>query len=140
MRQVCLVACVKKKRAHRSRAEHLYNSPLFRAASNYARQFDGWWILSAKYGLLSPSDWVEPYDESLFGMTSTERRHWSMGVMYELDGQHMDGDRVTILAGRKYREFIAPALVDAGFCVEVPMVGLGIGQQMSWLKGRVLDR
>jgi hypothetical protein len=43
------------------------------------------------------------------------------------------GTKVIFLAGKRYREDIIPFLTGKGFSVEVPMEGLGIGSQLSWL-------
>lgn len=40
---------------------------------------------------------------------------------------------VVFLAGQRYREFLADHLKSRGIVVEVPMEGLRIGQQLSWL-------
>lgn len=42
--------------------------------------------------------------------------------------------KVVLLAGRKYREHLETMLINSGCQIEVPMAGLGIGQQLSWLK------
>ncbi|MCE2939855.1 MAG: DUF6884 domain-containing protein [Armatimonadota bacterium] len=39
----------------------------------------------------------------------------------------------TILAGDRYREFLAPMLQARGVQVDVPMQGLRIGEQLRWL-------
>jgi hypothetical protein len=47
------------------------------------------------------------------------------------------GDRVILLAGVLYREHLVPKLRQAKCYVEVPIKGLGIGQQKAWLKRRL---
>ena len=45
-------------------------------------------------------------------------------------------DHVVILAGARYREFIMEALSNMVTEVEVPLEGLRIGEQLSWLLGK----
>jgi len=72
-----LVACCKKKLSVPSRAENLYISPLFRYASLYCKQqYKAWFILSAKYGLLVPDEFIEPYNLTLQDETKLERQKW----------------------------------------------------------------
>jgi hypothetical protein len=40
---------------------------------------------------------------------------------------------VVFLAGERYREFLARHLASRGVEVSVPMEGLRIGEQLSWL-------
>jgi hypothetical protein len=44
------------------------------------------------------------------------------------------GDHVVFLAGEAYRAGLIDAIRGMGCTVEIPMEGLGIGQQLHWLK------
>ena len=115
-------------------ARDLYISDWFLKASAYAdRISDQWFILSAKYGLLDPDDVIDPYDETLNKMPVKARRDWAVKVLDELIPQLDHDDQVVILAGMKYREFLVDPLGAKGFQVEIPMEGLRIGEQLSWL-------
>ena len=50
------------------------------------------------------------------------------------------GGKLVILAGQRYRDGITAALVDSGYAVEVPMEGLGIGQQLAWLDRELAEQ
>ena len=120
-------------------ARDLYISDWFKKASAYAELIsDKWYILSAKYGLVDPSAIIEPYNETLNNMYVTKRRTWSIKVMQDLRPQLSAGDKIVILAGQKYREFMLKPLHSAGCQVEIPMEGLRIGEQLSWLSKQVL--
>lgn len=72
---VYLVACISRKRSEPARAEALYDSPLFAKSARLARlRADKWFILSAKYGLVSPQAVIAPYDETLNKMGVSQRR------------------------------------------------------------------
>ena len=133
-RTIALVACVSKKNESPMSARDLYISDWFLKASAYAdRISDQWFILSAKYGLLDPDDVIDPYDETLNKMPVKARRDWAVRVQDELIPQLNYGDQLVILAGMKYREFLVDPLGASGYQVEIPMEGLRIGEQLSWL-------
>lgn len=130
-----LVSCVKTKASFETEAEHLYTSPWFRNARSLVKKHGREWrILSAKYGLLRPSQRVQPYEKTLKGARVSERRKWADGVLKDLLPDARCFERVIFLAGMNYREFLLPRLVEAGLRVDVPMEGLPLGSQLSWLE------
>ncbi len=137
---LCLVSCVKTKLPGRARAKELYVSDWFLKARAVI-EAEGWpWrILSAKYGLVDPDAVIEAYEKTLNEMRKDERVEWSHKVMAALDPGLVDVGSVVIFAGEKYREFLAPALLERGITVHVPMEGLRSGEQLAWLNER-LDR
>jgi hypothetical protein len=131
---VHLVSCVSRKRSGRHPAEDLYDSAWFRKARGYVEGVGGpWFVLSAKHGLVRPDETIEPYDETLSRMSALERRRWAATVMEELADHLNQGDRVVLLAGAKYRQHLVGPLQELGAKVDVPMEGLGIGEQLQWL-------
>lgn len=128
-----LVSCVGQKRGEPSPAGDLYQSDWFRKAKVYAEQKgDRWYILSAEHGLLDPETVVEPYERTLNTMGIDTRRQWAVQAFEQIK-QEVPKGKVVILAGQRYREYLEPILLEAGYYVEVPMRGLGIGQQLAWL-------
>jgi hypothetical protein len=131
---IYLVACVSRKRSLPTRAEALYDSPLFDKCSRLARmRGDRWFILSAKHGLLRPDEVVAPYEETLNTMSADRRRAWASAVCRQLMEVTSPGDTLVFLAGSRYREGLIPELLHRGCKVEVPMEGLTIGRQLQWL-------
>jgi hypothetical protein len=127
-----LVSCVSVKLAHPAPAEELYASSWFKKARAYvAASCGAWRILSAKHGILKPTDVIGPYDLTLNSIDVAARRAWAKVVLESLDLGH--GDRVELLAGQRYREFIIPGLRARHVQVNVPMAGLGFGAQLRWL-------
>jgi len=138
MAHLGLVACVSKKLPYAAEAKELYVSALFTKARKFIEQrCDYWFILSAKYGLLEPTEVVEPYEETLNKKSRRERKEWAEQVWSALRHKLQPGDRVTILAGAKYREFLVTQILDYGCSVEVPMQGLTIGRQLRWLSEQI---
>lgn len=136
--KIALVSCVNKKAAEPQPAADLYQSAWFKKASAYAKQIsDRWFILSAKHGLILPGEVIKPYDETLNNMKAAERRSWAEKVTKQIQEVVQEGDQVLFLAGVKYRENLIPFLTELGCAVEVPMEGLRIGEQMSWLNEKL---
>jgi hypothetical protein len=121
-----LVSCVSVKLGHAAFARELYCSPWFKAARRYVESNGGRWrILSAKHGAIHPDTVIEPYEETLNTKTRTERAEWALRVLEQIP----TADRYVLLAGKRYAEFLAAALN-----AELPLKGLGIGQQLTWFK------
>jgi cytoplasmic iron level regulating protein YaaA (DUF328/UPF0246 family) len=85
----------------------------FRKTMAYAKRLkpESIFILSAKYGLLSPSHIIEPYERTLKAMKAGERRTWAKGVIKELRKHaDLDNDHFVFLAGADYRQNLIPHL------------------------------
>lgn len=133
-----LVSCVSMKRAQASMARDLYCSPWFVKARAFAELGGSpWFILSALHGLLDPDAVIEPYEQTLPRMRVGERRAWAKRVLSQVQAHLVGKDRVVMLAGEGYREFLQPLLEQEGLMVDVPMAGLKIGEQLSWLTRQI---
>lgn len=133
-RTVYLVSCVSQKREQACAARDLYVSDLFRKARRFAEASGcTWFILSAEHGLVAPDQLIEPYERTLNKMRAVDRRSWGERVAVQLAQAVPDLSRVVFLAGERYREFLAGHLAGRGVEVSVPMEGLRIGEQLSWL-------
>lgn len=140
MTRTAFVSCVKTKSTTPELAEHLYVSPWFRMAREWARRnAERWFILSAEHGLLSPSTMVDPYETTLNRMMIRDRKQWALRVMHQVDDLGVRGDTAFLLAGERYREFLLTPLLTRFENVKVPMKGLQMGQQLSWMKNVLGD-
>jgi hypothetical protein len=134
VQRIALVSCVKTKRSNSAEARELYISPLFRGLREYAESTtDAWYILSAKYGLLTPDTIIEPYEMTLNAMRRPERDAWARRVEAQLAEVIPAEAEVTLLAGSRYREALEPFLRARGNPVVVPLEGLPMGRQLAWL-------
>jgi hypothetical protein len=136
---VGLVACASQKLQRPAPARELYVSQLFKKASAYAGlTCDRWYILSAKHGLVHPETVLEPYDQRLSGSrTSSVNKEWAARVRKQLT-EELDGignARLIALAGEQYRTILR----DIPWPYEVPLQGLGIGQQLGWLTRKLAE-
>ncbi|MBD2560709.1 MULTISPECIES: DUF6884 domain-containing protein [Nostoc] len=133
MSSITIVACAKSKNNQPSYAKELYKSLWFIKARAYVEQQKwDWYIISAKYGLLHTDKLIEPYELTLNNMKATERRQWSEKVFKEILQVLPEKGTVRFFAGKKYREYLVPLLQEVGYTVEIPLRGLGIGQQLAW--------
>jgi hypothetical protein len=134
MSTIYLISCVSEKHPAPMVAKDLYVSSLFKKARHYAEQTGcPWFILSAQYGLVSPEQVIDPYERTLNEMPIAERRDWARRVFAQLMEAAPQIDRAVFLAGHRYREFLMALLRERDISVEVPMEGLRIGEQLSWL-------
>lgn len=112
----------------------MYISQWFQAAKKYILSLEiDYFILSAKHGILHPTQLVEPYDQSLYHLSAPERRQWSEIVVKQLIAIAPPPSEFIMLAGKRYREGIIEPLQKAGYNTTIPLQGLGIGKQLQWL-------
>jgi hypothetical protein len=132
--RIGLVACASQKLLRPAPARELYVSQLFKKASAYAElTCDRWYILSAKHGLLRPDEVIEPYDIRLGAnhKTSPSTYLWAARVQEQMAAEFagLANVKIVALAGEQYRT----ALHGTPWPHEIPLKGLGIGQQLGWL-------
>ncbi len=135
MRKIGLISCVKTKLPYKAEAKELYNSDFFKKMKLYVEsRCDEWYILSAKYELLSPRDIISPYEKTLKGMPIDLRGKWAETVWGKLVCNLQSTDQVILLAGLDYREFLVDRIRNFGCEICIPMEGLKQGEQKRWLK------
>lgn len=138
MNDVALVACSKLKQTAEVPARDLYVSPLFKLARHYAEaNAHRWFILSAEHGLLDPERVTAPYDTTLNKMAIAGRRAWAQRVTEQMKQQDVSGVRLLILAGQVYRGGLMPYFWTRFDEIAIPLDGLKIGEQLSWLSKRM---
>lgn len=135
MRKICLIACASQKQSVAVPAHDLYQSDLYKKSVAWMKRhnFDDWFILSAKHGLVKPDTILSPYDLTLNTLGTSARRQWAKSVLTQLQDYISEPVTITFLAGLKYRDFLVRPLQDAGHNIIIPMEGLRIGEQLQWL-------
>jgi hypothetical protein len=115
-RRIGLISCTKKKLSRHATARDMYSaSDLFRKAAAYCdAHLDGWYVLSAKYGLLEPGRLLEPYDVTLKTMTRSQRKDWGVRVAQQLSQLGDVG-----LEAHAGSDYVRP-LVEAGVVLDNP--------------------
>jgi hypothetical protein len=82
---------------------------------------------------VAPDQVLAPYEQTLNTMGIASRRAWARGVQVEMDHQMPNAKHIVVFAGQRYREFLMEYFRSRGTTVEVPLEGLRIGEQLSWL-------
>lgn len=131
---IVFLACTKRKRNYPCKAKEIYReSQLFRGGWSYAESLkpDEVWILSAKYGLLHPDTYIEPYEKTLISAKDEEVKKWSIMVAEQIKKAGINRNQKAIfLCGKPYRKYIQNLFPDH----EAPCAHLGIGKQMQFYK------
>jgi hypothetical protein len=134
-----LVTCVKSKQSVPAAACDLYTSALFQKQRAYAEATDlPWFILSARWGLVRPDEWLSPYELRLDDMSRAYRAAWGAWVAARLEQEVSDvsGMVVEIHAGQSYLEPLSQPLRDLGVSIRTPLTGLSHGQRLAWYDAR----
>ena len=135
--KVVLISCVATKRDKPLPAQELYNSDLFHKTLNYGKSLnpDKMYILSAKHYLLPLQKVIKPYDVTLNNMAADEKKEWANKVLDIMKYKkiNLEEDEFIILAGATYSKYLLPELKN----VKLPLKGLRIGQQKSFLKKKL---
>lgn len=130
---LALVGCGESKQEQPAEAKTLYTSSYFHKKRRWAEGCDEWRILSAEYGLLHPTEIIDPYDTVLSERSKASVREWAEMVASDLKPLLAEVDVVVILAGMDYFMPIASLLREADVEVQRPFQGKRIGEQMQWL-------
>jgi hypothetical protein len=142
------ISCVSRKQAGAHPARDLYTSDWFRKARAVVeaqlKPGDKVFILSALYGAVEWSEVIETYDARLTDKNGDYLRRWHTEVARTLKQALPPetaetirvGVDIVVYAGERYRS-IWPALLgcwtEIPLRLNVPLEGLGIGQQVSTL-------
>ncbi len=132
-KRIVLIPCVSQKLTHRAKVRNLYTSTLFKLNLKYAEKLapDEIFVLSAKHGLLSLDQEIEPYEQTLNNMRSSEIKLWANHVLTQIrDICFIKDSEFTFLASDKYIKYLSPHLEN----YELPLKGLRIGEQLQKLK------
>lgn len=121
-------------------AEEAYTSSYAKANRRYARHFgDGWLVLSAKYGLMTPRQSV-PGD---YDVSFARSRSGSVPVSVlasQADALNIDRfDTAVVLGGKDYRDAASRALEKHGLEIVKPLAGLDLFESMTALSRAVRE-
>lgn len=150
-----LVGCGRTKRpgAELIAARRLYIGTLTAARIAFAERhthpgryrcgqsYGDWYILSAKHGILRPTQLVRPYDLHLGKLRAVDRAAWPIGAAQQLLDELPDGAfptryMIEIHAGEQYAEPLRTILLSLGFKVNWWFKGLSQGETKQWYRIR----
>ena len=138
-KKIVLISCASQKLNERARAEYFYISQLFRLSLCYAKSLkpDNIYILSAEYELVRLDQEIDPYNRTLNDMGIDKRKEWADNVLTKISRvASLGSDEFILLAGMRYREFLAP-------CIQnkiIPLEGLTIGRQLQKLHALITGK
>ena len=125
---IAVVACGAAKATTPQRAQLLYIGQHFRLSMEAARSLHPdvrVFILSAKYGLVRPSQIIAPYNVTLSGPRAVTAGQ----VREQARELGLEDETVVALAGRAYADLLAQVFP----VVHRPLAGLPIGKQRQGL-------
>jgi hypothetical protein len=85
-------------------------------------------ILSAKHGLVSEDVVIEPYEQTLRAMRSSERAGWQEKTMSEVNQIFIDPSTAMLLAGRDYQVGVPDYEL-----MQRPLDGMSMGRRLQFL-------
>lgn len=88
--------------------------------------------------MCGPGDTVEPFNESLLGVTEERKIQWAQHALVDLTYSFTDAvypDTVWFLCGKQFREYLVPLLRAEGVVCYEPLARMSIGKQLQWLGG-----
>jgi len=131
MESIALIACSRRKLAHRAKAQDLYQGERFRLACEFIERYevDGAFVLSARYGLVGLNEVIQPYDTSLADMTTRERHEWARMISMDIIRKLPSGTHIIVLAEDLYAIPLRPYLLHAVY----PLAGMNTEQQKAFL-------
>lgn len=119
---ILLVSCGKRKSSVPCQAKEMYNSFRFQQIKTIAESLKvRWYIMSAKYGLLSPESIIEPYDMCLINCSDEYQQQWAQCIVREFAGVSKN-TTFAVIANDDYSRNIVPLLVAEGFSVIAPFM------------------
>jgi len=129
MKRIAFIGCSKRKKISPCQAKDLYQGELFKKSLRYCQQekFDKIYILSAKYGLVSLSDIIQPYEKTLNTFTEDEKKNWSNKVKQQILEKNISGE-FWFFCGSNYHKY---------FEGEKPLFGLSLGYQLNWFNRKL---
>jgi hypothetical protein len=140
---IVLISCVKTKLVQAAAAKDLFVSALFRKERAYAESTGApWYILSAENGLVTPDQWLNPYNKYLSKQSVKYRKDWGakvVEVLRQIEGP-MQGKVIEIHAGAAYVDAIRSGLQSHGAIVIEPLHDLRFGERLRWYSSETRAR
>jgi len=128
---IAIISCGKLKQSKSCQAKDMYTGSYHRLLQRYALSLcDNVYILSAKYGLLSLADKIEPYELRLDQDGCIDSKTLKRQVLQK----GLENENIIALGGKDYVKLIKQVWQK----VECPLDGIGgIGKQMKWLNEKL---
>ena len=145
---VAIINCASYKKDYACMAKQMYDdAPMFRELRDYAeKNYDQYYILSAHYGLLHPTDIIEPYGDVVMfistqnpekrnntvRLSAEEKREWADVVFNKLDWSKYS--KINFIIGKEYWKPLEPLFRAANIPAERFELPQGIGNVINAFK------
>jgi hypothetical protein len=124
-----LISCGRNKKQTKDAASELYTSPRFRLSRSLADHLKlQYFVVSAKYGLLAPTEMIEPYDASLELFNDEQRIAWAKDILDRLLSVSKEIAHVVLLTADEYAEPLREVFNKKNISVMLPLDGLLSGR------------
>ncbi len=134
-RKFLLLALAGAQLRYPAPARKLCTSTWFRLARAYAESQDcPWLLLSAKYGLVNPTEVISPYQLDVTHMGVRQRTSWAQRIGDQARRKLPYSEQIVLVAGMKYCDCLLPHLSELAEQVYTPLAGLSVGFQCGWLR------
>lgn len=124
---IIIVGCSKRKKNYSCKAKEMYSeSPLFRKTITYIeKNYEcGYSIISAKYGIISANQIIDPYDSFI-------NNDISELLIENIKNSIFPFKKVIAFCGSKYVKLIRKTCPEV--CIVEPLKGMGIGKRLKFL-------
>lgn len=135
MDDVLLIVGGTSMRSRPDQARYIYTGTQFRVARSVADFSERpWAIVDAKFGLVWPTDLIQPHTVSLSTFSRAQKDLWARSISSALARKfEPTTTRVIFIGTSLYMEPAKPAFEKAGFTVWLPWWAKDMQQQMSEL-------
>lgn len=135
-----IIGCVAQKLDRPAPARELYTSALWKGRRSYAEASGlPWYVFSARWGLVTPDQVLEPYDRTFTGEWAGE---WRTRLSATAAGVIIGAGyrRIELHMGVAYHLLLSGMLERLGAQVLLPLKGLEIGEQLAWYSAQARER
>lgn len=130
--RIALIGCGSAKLSTPAKAKDLYCGPIFKITRLCAERIsNSWFIISAKYGVISPNTIIMPYDYQLSQMSTEARLRWANGINNVLARIIPKNAHVIGLAAARYLEHIQ---LPHGIVLHKPLDGLRLPHRIAAMR------
>ena len=125
-----ILGCSKTKRKAPCQAWEMYQGAFFKKSLRWAKTQSRFiYILSVKYGLLDLSDWIAPYELSIWDLSKKQYTEWVVLVTSQFEEKMIPDIKI----------FLTPIKYAAPFAGQVPLKGLRIGERLQWINRQLME-
>jgi hypothetical protein len=134
MKRIFIITCSENKLDYENQAKNLYTSQRFKLAKDIAEKYgDDWFIISAKHGLLKPTDIIQPYNASILEFSLQEKQKWAKKAflqIIELSGKNI---KLICLGDPEYFKQLAIEANKKKVNIYIPFKHISKDNRIKWL-------